>query len=374
MVYLDYASSTPVDEEIINSYSKLLKEYFANPSALHKMGLATNSLLEKARSLIAKIINVKDNEIIFTSGASESNNLAIKGIAHKYMNRGKHLITSKVEHASVLNVFKALELEGFEVTYLDVNSDGVIDENLLKTSIRKDTILVSLMMVNNETGSINDIDRIGQVIKEANKLTFFHCDATQGFGKFIIDFKNIDLLSMSAHKIYGLKGSGFLYKKDNIMLESLINGGGQEFGLRSGTTNFPLDVMLAKTIRIAYENMDKYYKHVQELNAYLREGIKDLDYILINSPLNASAYIINISIMGIKSAIISKYFEDKDIIVSTTSACGSKTNIFSHVVEDMYPNTNRSSTAVRISLSKFNTKEDIDKLIEALKSIKKEVI
>ncbi len=375
MIYFDYASSTPLDKDVLSSYAKILDMYFANPSAIHKQGLESANLLEKSRSQIASILHIKEDEIIFTSGASESNNLAIKGVAFKYKNRGKHLITSKVEHPSVLNVFKQLENDfGYEVTYLDVNQDGVVSLDELKKNIRKDTILVSLMHVNNETGSINDVELIGKYIKDNYPTCIFHCDDTQGFGKIDCDYSNIDLISMSAHKIYGLKGSGLLIKKENINLEILINGGEQEFGLRGGTSNFATIAALAKTIRLQFENKQKDYNYISNLNSYLREKVEDIDSVYINSPLSASPYILNISVMGIKNSIMSEYLSNKDICVSTTSACGSNHNVFSYVIEDMYPNTNRSNSAIRISFSKFNNKDEIDKLVDAIKEGIKEIV
>lgn len=367
MIYFDYAATTPIDEEIMNTYASLLRKYFANPSSNHILGSQVESLQTRARQSIASFLHIESEEVIFTAGASEANNLAIKGIAFKYSNRGKHLITSSVEHHSVLNTFKQLEEFGFEVTYLPVNSDGIVELQTLKEAIRQDTILVSLLHVNNESGSINDISTIGRYLKENHPLVFFHSDMTQSFGKIHTDFTYVDLASMSAHKIYGFKGSGMLIKKKKIQLMPLIAGGGQEFGYRAGTSNWPINVILSKTIRLALESLDLNYQLVKKYNDQVRKEIETLEGVEINSPINGSPYILNIHFKNKKSAVIASYFEQQGICVSTTSACSSKNEKYSHVINAMFNNQQRALSSVRISFSKFTKQDEVDCLIEVLK-------
>lgn len=367
MIYFDYAATTPIDEEIINTYASLLRKYFANPSSNHILGSQVDSLQTRARQTIASFLHVDSEEVIFTAGASEANNLAIKGIAFKYANRGKHLITSSIEHHSVLNTFKQLEEFGFEVSYLPVNSDGVIELETLKEAIRPDTLLVSLMHVNNETGSINKIDKIGKYLKDNHPLVFFHSDMTQSLGKIPTNLEYVDLASMSAHKIYGFKGSGLLIKKKKIKLTPLISGGSQEFGYRAGTSNWPINVVLSKTIRLALESLDTNYTLVKGFNNQVREAIKLIDGMEINSPIDASPYILNIHLKNKKSAVIAGYFEQQGICVSTTSACSSKSEKYSHVINAMFNDQQRALSSIRISFSKYTKQEEVDCLIEVLK-------
>lgn len=247
MIYLDYVSTTPLRKEVLETYQTLLQRYFANADSMHSLGYEVNSLMEKSRSLIAEYLHVKDNELFFTSGASESNNTAIKGCAFAYQNRGKHIITSSIEHSSVFNTCKELEeVFGFEVDYISVSKNGELNLKELEDKIRDDTILVSIMYVNNEVGMINPIDKISEIIRKKNPKTKFHVDMVQALGKIPVHLTNVDLASFSAHKIYGLKGSGLLYKKSSTQIIPLINGGQQESGLRGGTSNATVNIVLAK--------------------------------------------------------------------------------------------------------------------------------
>jgi len=372
MLYFDNAATTKIDERIISSYTKLLNDVYANSSSLHKEGRKAAELLNKSREIISSLLNVKNDEIIFTNGASESNNLALKGVAHKYSNRGKHIISSKVEHPSILNCLKQLESEGYEITLLDVNEKGTINIDNVISHLRKDTILVSLMFVNNETGSINNIEEISKRIKQASKTTLFHCDATQGIGKIPLKLDNVDLLSMSGHKIYGLKGTGVLVKKENISLEPLIAGGSQEYSLRAGTSNYAGDVSLAKAIKIAFEEQKENFIHVKKLNDIVRDSLPN--DVEVNSPVDGSPYILNLSFKGKKSAIVSTFFENNDICVSTVSACGSQTNSKSYVIENIFKDEERAKSSVRISFSKYNTEDEAKKLIEVIQKVGKEIL
>lgn len=373
MIYFDYAATTPLNKEVLNSYYELLNKYFANSASAHYLGVEVNSLQERARKQIADLLKVKDDEIIFTSGASEANNLALKGVALEYANRGKHIITTSVEHPSIINTCHQLEKLGYEITYLDVDSSGKVSIDDIKKNIRKDTILVSIMFVNNETGSINDIESIAKFIKNNYPKVIFHTDATQGITKMKLDLSNVDLLSMSAHKIYGLKGSGLLVKKQNINLEPLISGGHQEFEYRAGTSNWPANVALAKAFRIAMENMDNNYKIVKAMNEKVRDAIKDIEDIDINSPIDASCYILNISFKNKKGAVISRFFEDEGICISTVSACSSKEEPKSYVIEAMFNDTDRAIGSVRICFSHLSTAEEVSKLIDTIKKASKAI-
>lgn len=368
MIYLDYAATSPVDNDILDTFNLLNKSFFANTSSSHKLGLEVSLLEKKARGQIASLMHVKENEVIFTSGATESNNLAIKGVALKYQNRGKHLITSLGEHASVLNSFKTLEKEfGFKVTYLPLNEEGKINISDLEDSIDDETILVSLMAVNNEVGSINDIERIAKIVKKYPKA-FLHVDATQAIGKVDISYKDVDLISLSAHKINGFKGSGALIKKEKIDLLPLLSGGGQEFTYRSGTTNYPYEVCLAKALRIALENQKARYDYVKSLNLLLREELKKIPNLEFNSPLDASPFILNFHVDK-KASVVSEALSNKGIFVSTQSACSSKKTSLSHVLKAMGKNDKISEDSIRVSLSYLNTKEEMIKFSKTLKEV-----
>lgn len=365
MIYFDNAATTKIDQSILDSFIALNNKYFANPSSNHKLGHEVNHIEEMARTQIANILNVLPEEVIFTSGATESNNLAIKGTAFKYQNRGKHLITTKVEHPSVLNAFKFLEDFGFTVTYLNVNEECKISIEELKASLREDTILVSIMSVNNEVGSINNIDEIGKLLKNYPKI-IFHSDATQSIGKIDFDYKDVDLLSMSAHKLHGFKGSGVLIKKKKVDLMPINSGGGQEFGYRSGTNNFPYEVSISKAIRLGFEKMKENYLYVKNLNEYARSLLSEIKEVNINSPIDASPYILNFY-TNKKASVVAEFLSIKDIYVSTKSACSSKKESYSYVIYEMGKGNFASSNSIRLSFDRSNTMEEVKEFVNALK-------
>ncbi len=374
MIYLDYTATTPLNKEVLATYSKLLNDKFANPDSIHQLGLETEMLMNQSREKIASMLRVKYDEIIFTSGASESNNTAIKGIAFAYQNRGKHIITTTCEHSSVSDTCKQLEtMFGYEITYIQVNKHGQLDLEQLQNSIRKDTILVSLMHINNEVGFINPIDKVIQIVKEKNPLVKIHVDMVQSFGKVPIDLKQIDLASFSAHKIYGLKGSGLLYKKSDCKLLPLINGGQQEFHLRAGTSNVFANIVLAKTIRLALTNIEQKLNHVLELNQFLRSELEKIEGVVINTPLqNGSPYILNVSFIGYKPEVFVHELETYDIYVSTRSACSTKSTNMAKTLQMMNVPKPIGISAIRISLSHLTSKQDIKILIDAIyKTMKK---
>ncbi len=375
MIYLDYVSTTPLDPQVNQSYQSLLNDYFANADSLYNLGIQTSALMEKSRTLIAQMLKVKNSEIIFTSGASESNNMAIKGIAFQYQNRGKHIITTTIEHSSVYNTCLQLrDIFGFDVDFVTVDHDGHINLDELKSMIREDTILIAMMYVNNEVGSIQPIQEVRKIIQQANPKVKFHVDMVQALGKLPIDLSIVDTASFSAHKIYGLKGSGLLYKNDATTLVPLINGGQQENNLRGGTSNTATHTMFAKTLRLVLENNEKKYQHVQSLNSYVRNELSQIDDIVINTPIiNSSPYILNFSCVGYKPEVILHALEEKDIYISTKSTCSSHKNDISRTLKAMRVDKAIGQSAMRISFSDKTTHEEVEIFINELKQILKKV-
>lgn len=367
MIYLDYAATTPLSDDIRHTYEKLLDTHFANADSAYKIGYEVNGLMEKSRALIAEMLHVRTDELIFTSCASEANNLAIKGAAFQYANRGRHLVTTSIEHSSVTHTFEQLrDVFGFEVDFLRCDAQGHLDLAELESKIRPDTILVSTMYVNNETGVVHPIDCIAKIIHKKNPKTKYHVDMVQALGKLPIDLEGVDLASFSAHKIFGLKGSGLLFKRHNTTLVPLINGGQQEGHLRGGTSNALVNIVFAKTMRLALEQRQSHYETVKHLNSYLREALKKRADIVINSPDDASPYILNISIPHYKPEVIVHDLETKGIYLSTKSACSSRDTEVSHTLAAMNLPREIAISALRISLSHVTTIEDIDVFLRAL--------
>lgn len=372
MIFFDSASTTPLHPEVLKTYTHILGKYYANSDSLYDLGTSVSNLMEQSREIIAKMLHVRDSEILFTSGASESNSLLIKGIALAYQTRGKHIITSTVEHSSVMGAFSQLaSVFGFDVTYVPVNQKGIVEPEELKKALRKDTILVSIMAVNNEVGSMNDLVTLSKIVKE-NSRAFFHSDCTQILGKHPFDLSVLDCASFSAHKIHGCKGSGFLYKKENISLIPLINGGQQEQGLRGGTSNHPANIVLAKTVRIALESLQDHLEHVQKLNHLLRNELLKMEDIVINSDESASAYILNLSCACMTSEILLNALNERGICVSAKSTCHSKTKEASEVLLAMGFDQKRASQAIRVSFSESNTQEEVYEFVKNLKEIMNE--
>ena len=362
MIYLDYSATTPVDERVLESFSKTCLEYPGNANSIHSLGVKSKELEQAATKQISNLFNIKPSEIIYTSGASESNNLVIKGICYKYKNRGKHIITTKYEHSSIYGPISFLQKEGFDVDFVDTDEYGVVDIESLKKLIRDDTILVSITSVNSEIGMMNPVEEIGKLLKNYPKL-FFHVDMTQSIGKYKIDLKNIDLVSMSAHKIFGLKGIGMLIKKENIALEPIIHGGKSTTVFRSGTPALPLIVSLSKALRLAYEDIDDHFKKVTELNKYLRDKIKDIPKVYINSNKVCSPYILNLSVIGVKPETLVHSLEQHEIYVSTQTACSSNTSLSKGVLE-LTKDEDRAKSSIRVSISYVTTKEELDTFVE----------
>ncbi len=373
IIYLDNAATSKVYPEVLDSYNQITLKYFANPSSIHKLGQESNRLLEKSREQILSLLNLTHHEVIFTSGATEANNLAIKGYALANKSRGNHLITTAVEHPSVLNTFKALEKYGYEVTILPVNKKGVIEVNSLKEAIKDDTILVSVMSVNNETGAINPIKEVGELLKNYPKIAF-HVDMTQAIGKIDIPLENIDMFSFSGHKIHALLGSGTLIKEKKIILEPIAHGGGQENNNRSGTNTLALSATLAKALRISLKEQKENYNKVSNLRDYLVSYLKDNpDLYCLNSLDKDNPYIVNFSLLNHKASVVVEALSNKGIMVSSLSACHSKNEDYSYVVLAMNNDMKLAHNTIRVSFSYENTVDDVNALIRGLKQIMKEI-
>lgn len=303
MIYLDYSATTPVNDEVLDTFCKVSRNFVGNPNSLHKLGVEAKELIDASTRQIEDILKLHDKEVIYTSGASEANNTAIMGVVKKYPNRGHHIITTRLEHSSIIAPISALQNEGYEVSFVDLDENGLVTIENLKKLIRNDTVLVSIGCVNSELGIIQDIDRLGKFLKKYPKL-IFHSDITQAVGKIKLNLDNVDLASFSAQKFYGLKGVGCLIKNKNIKIEPLIYGGKSTTVYRSGTPAVALIASLAKALRLVYEDFDNRYNYVKGLNSYLREELSKIDGVHINSSLESSPYILNISIKNIKSEVM----------------------------------------------------------------------
>lgn len=373
-IYLDNAATTKPYKEVLESYEKVSTSYFANSSSTHKLGQESSRLIELSRKQVLDLLHLSNtHEAIFTSGATESNNFAIIGYALAHKNRGKHLITTVYEHPSVLQSFKFLERElGFNVTYLEVNKEGKVEIDNLLNAITEDTILVSIMAANNEIGSVNEIEKIASKLKDYPKIAF-HVDAVQSVGKIDINFKDVDLVTLTSHKVHGPKGVGCLIKKKNLDITPLNNGGGQEGGLRSGTTSVDLIVCFAKALRITIENEKESFKIVSKYRDLVWNYVKNHeDLYEINSGLE-NPYIINFSLLNRKASVVVEALSNDNIMISSISACHSKNEKYSHVVkalgkpEQIYRNT------LRVSFDETNTEEEIKIFLEKLDKIVGEI-
>ncbi len=378
MIYLDNCSTTLPREEVIDLMTKSLKEDFANPSSLHSLGLKSEKKIRSSRETIAEFLNVHRDEIYFTSGGTESNNIAVQSMVKKMENRGKHIISTRIEHPSVLNTIKHYEEEGFEVSYLDVDSKGQISLEDFAKHLREDTILVSIMHVNNEIGSIEPIEKIRDILKEKNSQALFHVDGVQGFGKVDISLKDygIDAYSFSGHKIYGPKGVGGLYIDRNAKLSPIIYGGNQEMGLRSGTENLNAIIGLGEATRLIRENFKEEREYAQILKEYMVEKINEnIDDIRVNTSLDetSSPYILNISIKNIRAEVLLHYLEMEEIYISTSSACSSRGTDKSHVLKAIGLDDNYIEGTIRICFSHDIKKKDIDYTIEKMKKSVEEI-
>ncbi|EOC7934055.1 IscS subfamily cysteine desulfurase [Vibrio cholerae] len=370
-IYLDYSATCPVDPRVAEKMVQCMTMdgIFGNPaSRSHRYGWQAEEAVDTAREQIAELLNADPREIVFTSGATESDNLAIKGVAHFYNKQGKHLITSKTEHKAVLDTMRQLEREGFEVTYLDPESNGLIDLAKLEAAMRDDTILVSIMHVNNEIGVIQDIAAIGELCR--SRKVVFHVDAAQSAGKVAIDVQElkVDLISLSAHKIYGPKGIGALYvrRKPRIRLEAQMHGGGHERGFRSGTLPTHQIVGMGEAFRIAKEEMQKDYDHALALRERLLVGIKDMEAVTINGDLEQRVpHNLNVSFAFVEGE--SLLMALKDLAVSSGSACTSASLEPSYVLRALGLNDELAHSSIRFSFGRFTTEAEIDYAIELIR-------
>ncbi|QXM06317.1 cysteine desulfurase family protein [Crassaminicella indica] len=377
-VYLDNSATTKPNKEVVDMMLKGLIDYYGNPSSLHRKGVEVERLMKSARKQLAKALGASEQEIIFTSGGTESNNTAIMGVVASKNRKGKKIITTKIEHPSVLNVYKNLETNGYEVIYLDVDGFGKINLEQLKRNLSDDTILISIMHVNNEVGTVQPIEEIGKIIKNASNKPIFHVDAIQSFGKIKFTPKKLgaDLLSISGHKIHGPKGIGALFIRKNLRVSPILYGGNQETGMRSGTENIPGIFGLGEAARGLYENIDSNISKMWMLKNTFIEHIKnEIKDIKINGyEKNGSApHIVNISFLGIKGEVLLHSLEQDGIYVSTGSACSSKKSSKSHVLKAMGLKEDEIEGAIRFSFSYHNTKEEIDYAVDKIKKHVKDI-
>ncbi|WP_304412948.1 IscS subfamily cysteine desulfurase [Cupriavidus sp. UYPR2.512] len=369
-IYMDYSATTPVDPRVADKMIPYLREQFGNPaSRSHAYGWEAERAVEEAREQVAALVGADPREIVWTSGATESNNLAIKGAANFYSGKGKHLITLKTEHKAVLDTTRELERQGFEVTYLDVKENGLLDMEVFKQALRPDTILVSVMLVNNEIGVIQDVEQIGEICRE--KGIIFHCDAAQATGKVAIDLGKLkcDLMSFSAHKTYGPKGIGALYvrRKPRVRIEAQMHGGGHERGMRSGTLATHQIVGMGEAFRIAREEMATENERIRMLRDRLWNGLSDMEEVYLNGDLEHRVpHNLNVSFNFVEGE--SLIMAIKDVAVSSGSACTSASLEPSYVLRALGRNDELAHSSIRFTVGRFTTEQEIDYTIELLKS------
>ena len=372
-IYLDYASTTPVDPRVASKMMEFLtpEGEFGNPaSRSHRFGWKADEAVEQARSHVANLVNCDPREIVWTSGATEADNLAIKGVARFYKSKGNHIITSKIEHKAVLDPCRQLEREGFEVTYLDPDEKGVISPSAVKSAIKDTTVLVSIMHINNELGTVNDIEEIGNITR--NNGSFFHVDAAQSTGKVDIDLEkiNVDLMSFSAHKTYGPKGIGALYvrRKPRVRLEALIHGGGHERGMRSGTLATHQIVGMGEAFRIANKEMNQDCNKISKFHEKFLDKVKEIDHVYINGDLNNKVpNILNISFNFVEGE--SLIMGLKDIAVSSGSACTSASLEPSYVLRALGRKDELAHSSIRFSFGRFTSDDDVNNTLDILANV-----
>lgn len=365
-VYMDNSATTKPYKEVVDEIIYVMENYYGNPSSAYSLGIKAEKKCNEARTIIGKSINAFKEEIIFTSGGSESNNFLIKG----FVRSGGHIITTKIEHPSVINTCMQLEKEGIKVTYLDVDSRGKVDVQALENNINKDTQLVSIMHVNNEIGVVQDLETIGKIIKSKSNRVKFHVDAVQSYGKLNIDVHkyNIDLLSASGHKIHGPRGVGFAYIRKGLVPKALIEGGGQEKNYRSGTENLPSICGMAKAAEKIYKDINNNYKNVQNSKSYFIEKLKEIKDIRVNSKMAEDylPHILNVSFNGVRAEVLLHYLEESKIYVSNGSACSAKKHNMSYVLKAIGLSDSEIEGAIRFSFNEYNSFDEVDYTIEKL--------
>ena len=368
-IYLDNSATTKPYKEVVDKMVLALTTQYGNPSSIYKKGIEVEREIKEIRRNIARSLGAKETEIYFTSGGTECNNTIIRSVANLNKKTKNHIISTVIEHPSVLNTLKDLEVDGFEVTYLPVGKDGKISLEDLKNAIKKETILVSVMHVNNEIGTIQPIEEIGKYLKSLDEKVYFHVDGVQSYAK--IKFRpsryNIDFMSVSGHKLHGPKGIGFMYVKENNRIKPLLTGGGQEIGIRSGTENVPGIYGIGEAVRILNQDLEGTIDKIKGLRDLLKEEIlANIDNVKINSPEDGVCHVLNVSFRGVRGEVLLHYLEQKEIYVSTGSACSSKKK-GSHVLNAIGLTPDEIEGAIRFSLSDLNTKEEIMKTVEVLK-------
>ena len=368
-IYLDNSATTKPYQEVVDKMVLALTTQYGNPSSIHKKGIEVEREIKEIRRNIARSLGAKENEIYFTSGGTECNNTIIRSVARLNNKTKNHIISTVIEHPSVLDTLKDLESEGFEVTYLPVDKDGKISIEDLKNAIKKETILVSIMHVNNEIGTIQPIEEIGKYLKSLDEKIYLHVDAVQSYAK--IKFRpsryNIDFMSVSGHKLHGPKGIGFMYVKENNRIKPLLTGGGQEIGIRSGTENVPGIYGIGEAVKVINKDLEGTIDKIRELRDLLKEEIlANIDDVKINTPEDGVCHVLNVSFRGVRGEVLLHYLEQKEIYVSTGSACSSKKK-GSHVLNAIGLTPEEIEGAIRFSLSDLNTKEEILETIKVLK-------
>jgi cysteine desulfurase len=368
MLYWDYAAATPPYEDVVKTMEQIMKLHYANPSSLHRAGSEAAKLIKRSREVCAAALSVQPKEILFTSGATESNNLAIKGAALQYQSRGRHLITTEIEHPSVYESCLQLQQNGWEITFVAPESTGMIDPERVAAAVRRDTVLISVMHVNNEIGTVQPLMEIGRLIKSVNPRTLFHVDGVQGYGKLAVDLKGwkADLYSLSPHKIRGPRGVGLLYMKEGIQLFPLLSGGSHEEGQRAGTENVPAIVASSKAIRMSGEQRETFHARVLPLRDRLLRFLHSVPEFVINSREDGAPHIVHFSYPGMKGEVFARKLEELGMAVSTRSACSSRLAEPSRVLLSMGKDVSVASGGIRISFGDSHTEEDVAALENAL--------
>lgn len=365
MIYLDYSATTPVDLEVFDTLSKVTKNFVGNANSIHSLGQKSSELLESATRQIADIFGVNPSEIVYTSGATEANNMALIGTALANHKKGKHIIVSKLEHPSIYAICDYLKTMGFEISYVNNDKEGLIDFDDLKEKVREDTILVSICAVNSEIGVRQPLKMIRQIIKKENMGTIFHSDMTQAIGKVSVNMHDVDLASMSGHKIFGPKGIGFLYKSSMVKITPLIYGSGKSNDLKPGTPPLPLIAALSKAIRLANDGLEKKERFISLLNDKITSNLSKYPNIIINKTKYSIPQILNISVMDVMPEVMVHALDKHEIYVSTNTACSS--GDISNSVIAIYNDINRAKHTLRISLSYVTTTEEVNKFLEIFK-------
>ena len=372
-VYLDNAATTPVRLEVEVAMRPYFCDKYGNPSGVYQMSSENRGMIENVREQIAKTLNASAEEIYFTSGGTESDNWALVGCAYANRRQGKHIISTVFEHAAVSAPLAALEEQGFEITKIPVDANGILSMEKLESAIRPDTILVSTMYVKNEVGAVVPVEEIGKLVHEKNPKTIYHVDAIQGYGKFRIYPKRmgIDLLSVSSHKIHGPKGVGFLYVNEKIKIQPMILGGGQQKGMRSGTDNVPGIAGLGVAAKKIYEDFDEKIEQLKENKLYLAKRLQELDNVFINGPKpeDGAPHILNASFVGVRSEVLLHTLEEKQIYISAGSACSSHKRAASATMLALGVSAERRESAIRFSLSEMTTKEELDYAVDEIAKV-----